>query len=117
MHPQNEFLNGGQKPQPAAGRDRNGFTVIDLLVVIGTIAMLSVLLLPAWAIESRSQTSNLRCANNLKQLGMCLTMYSDAYSDHYPAALNGSPISSDLCMDLADLTPAIYGPRNQHRDL
>ena len=90
MQHQNEFLNGGQKSQPADGRDRNGFTVIDLLVVIGTIAMLSVLLLPAWAIESRSQTSNFRCANNLKQLGLCLTMYSDAYSDHYPAALSGS---------------------------
>jgi prepilin-type processing-associated H-X9-DG protein len=43
--------------------------------------------LPALAGDSK-QSKNIQCANNLKQLGLCLAMYTDGYNDYYPTAVD-----------------------------
>jgi hypothetical protein len=55
-------------------RDRVSFTLIERLVVIGIIATLAALLLPALS-NARELARKVKCLGNLKQAGLSWTMY------------------------------------------
>ena len=90
-------------------RNRRAFTLVELLVVIGVIAVLISLLLPALNLVRR-HAKDVNCASNLRQLTAGCVMYQNAYKK-LPAALhNGliggiivpSDVQSRLINDLAE---------------
>ena len=99
-------------------RQTPAFTLVELLVVIGIIALLIAILLPALQ-KAKQQALKLACAANLRSQGQGLAVYindTKYYPGHAGIASNGRPVAvwPSRLRKFAKATRGIFGcPANE----
>ena len=101
---------------------RGGFTLVELLVVIGIIAVLVGILLPALNM-AREQSRLIKCASNLHSIGQGMAIYVAANNQRFPASyiyygmkLTGNSETPDQAVNgYYHWSAFIYGDQNLRR--
>ena len=73
---------------PPKSAVRRGFTLVELLVVIGIITLLIGILMPALSM-ARRQARTIRCAAHLRQIGYGISMYVNENRSYLPICYDG----------------------------
>ncbi|HLL90767.1 MAG TPA: DUF1559 domain-containing protein [Tepidisphaeraceae bacterium] len=72
-------------PSAAGAGGRGAFTLVELLVVLGLIAVLIGLLMPALT-AAREAAKSVQCLSNLRQMALQVHSYAVTYNGSYPIA-------------------------------
>jgi prepilin-type N-terminal cleavage/methylation domain-containing protein len=92
-------------------RRRSAFTLVELLVVIGIIAVLISILIPALT-RARTSAISVQCMSNMKQVGQAALMYSMNFKGWYPpsqaAQIAGGNNTDEKFLDYNDGTANRY---------
>lgn len=81
---------------------KRGATCIEVLVMVFIIIVLAAVLLPA-LVGNHEAARRASCANNLKQIGLSLTMYSNEFGKYPSSGYYDLPTVNCTTMDLDDM--------------
>lgn len=73
--------------------NRKGFTLVELLVVIGIIALLISILLPSLN-RARETANRVKCSSNLRQIGQAIQLYANDNRGSFPRTLYNAGLAS-----------------------
>ena len=93
-------------------RREKAFTLVELLVVIGIIALLISILLPALN-RARAAAKQTVCLSQLRQIGQAMMMHANEHRNYFPLA--GQIYSTGTTGHPADATPNEVGDSNRVR--
>jgi prepilin-type N-terminal cleavage/methylation domain-containing protein len=103
-------------------RDKRGFTLVELLTVVATIAILASLLLPVLG-KAKNKAHRTNCISNLRNLGFAWVMYAQDNGGHlvesYPVNnqdvwVQGDMSRDDQALDTSLLQKGKLYPYNQN---
>jgi prepilin-type N-terminal cleavage/methylation domain-containing protein len=78
----------------SGGKIGNGFTLVEMLVVVSILGVLSALLFPTFA-RSRESGRRTSCQSNLRQIGLGLLQYVGDWDEKYPNTFFGDLTGAD----------------------
>jgi len=89
-----------------------GFTLVELLVVIGIIALLISILLPSLS-KARETANRAKCASNLRQIGQAMQLYANENNYAFPRGMYAGAVAlqgklSNITQDNGTSLP--FGP-------
>ena len=87
---------------------RSAFTLVELLVVIGIIALLISILLPALS-HARRAATQVQCASNMRQVGLLLNIYADNFKGHVPLGSRSENKQSNYWFDAREGELTFFG--------
>ncbi len=95
-------------------RRRQGFTLIETLVVIGIVTILAALIVPVFS-RAKVAAKRTNGLTNLKQIGLTSLMYSHDYDDTLPAGLPGISFNANPAAPFPHVEAllATYGAPNE----
>lgn len=91
LYPYNK-MHRLSRPKIRDNTRRYGFSLIEMLVVIAIISLLMAILMPVLS-QARQQAHRTACAANLRQVGIAIHLYAEAYDDTIPFGPEGRPIT------------------------
>src|SRR5688500_11179120 len=76
-----------RRPHGPPRHSLKAFTLVELLVVIGIIALLIAILLPTLG-SARRQANSTKCLSNLRQIGLAFQLYASEHKGTWPVAVH-----------------------------
>jgi len=86
-----------------------GFSLIELLVVIGIIAILIGILMPMLS-KSRRRAETVQCLSNLRQVGVALDIYAIRWKGWVYPPLRGGNVAREERWPTVVFKPAVWNP-------